>query len=149
MTWHPWTYEKPSNILRYEKAYGLKISQSIVYVKKYFKVFLCPRRYYTRTPSKSSHSISQNAMTILLKCISKECFLLIVNVNASLKFCWTLGGLSEGIQRTFGHLDTRETLEEHSSTRAFKALRHYSTQGTPALAHLGTWTLRALRHFGT
>ena len=31
--------KKPLNILRPNKAYGLKISQSIIYVKKYFYMF--------------------------------------------------------------------------------------------------------------
>ena len=31
--------KKPLNILRSNKAYGLKVSQSIVYVKKYFYMF--------------------------------------------------------------------------------------------------------------
>ena len=31
--------KKPLNILRSNKAYGLKISQSIIYVKKYFYMF--------------------------------------------------------------------------------------------------------------
>ena len=36
----------PANL---EKAYGLKISQNIIYVKEYFYVFLYPERYYTST----------------------------------------------------------------------------------------------------
>ena len=31
--------KKPLNILRSNKAYGLKVSQSIIYVKKYFCMF--------------------------------------------------------------------------------------------------------------
>ena len=31
--------KKPLNILRSNKAYGLKVSQSIIYVKKYFYMF--------------------------------------------------------------------------------------------------------------
>ena len=36
----------PANL---EKAYCLKISQNIIYVKEYFYVFLYPERYYTNT----------------------------------------------------------------------------------------------------
>ena len=31
--------KKPLNILRSNNAYGLKVSQSIIYVKKYFYMF--------------------------------------------------------------------------------------------------------------
>ena len=34
--------EKPSNILRSKKGYGLNISQSIIYVKEYCYVFSLP-----------------------------------------------------------------------------------------------------------
>ena len=44
------TLKNPSNNLRSKKAYGLKISQSIIYVTEYFLyVFLHPERYYTST----------------------------------------------------------------------------------------------------
>ena len=36
--WRP-SEKKPLNILRSNKAYGLKVSQSIIYVKKYFYMF--------------------------------------------------------------------------------------------------------------
>ena len=32
-------YKKPWNVLRSKKAYGLKISQSIIYVKEYLYMF--------------------------------------------------------------------------------------------------------------
>ena len=54
-------------------------------------------------------------MIICLKDISEKCFSFNVNVNASLKFFWAFGGLSEGIstlreylgiQRAFGDAST-------------------------------------------
>ena len=44
--------KKPSNILRSKKAYGLKISNSIIllyyYIIVFLYVFLDPEKYYTR-----------------------------------------------------------------------------------------------------
>ena len=48
-TWRPSTYNNPSGIIRTKKAYGLEISQSIIYVKQYFYVFLYIKIYYTST----------------------------------------------------------------------------------------------------
>ena len=39
------TEEKPSNILRSKKAYGLKISESIIYIKEYFYTFFSTLKY--------------------------------------------------------------------------------------------------------
>ena len=39
-TWRLSTWKKQSNVLRYKKAYGLKIAQSIIYVKEHFYVFI-------------------------------------------------------------------------------------------------------------
>ena len=38
--WATSSGKKPSNILRYKKAYGLKFAQSIIYVKEYFYMLL-------------------------------------------------------------------------------------------------------------
>ena len=47
-------------------------------------------------------------MIICLKEISGECFSFTGSVNATLKFLWALGGLSEGTQvlRHLGHSST-------------------------------------------
>ena len=46
-TWRPAAYQKLSNILRCKKVYGLKISETIIYVKEYFYIFCFhPERYY-------------------------------------------------------------------------------------------------------
>ena len=60
-------------------------------------------------------------MIICLKRISEECFLFNVNVTTSLKFLWTLEGLSEGNQGleysesiwALKHLVSRRAPEEH------------------------------------
>ena len=44
-TWRLSTEEKPSNILRSKKAYGLKISESIIYIKGYFYTFFSTLKY--------------------------------------------------------------------------------------------------------
>ena len=64
-------------------------------------------------------------MVICLKGISEECFSFNFNVNASLKFFWALGGLSEGTQ-ALGHLRTWAH-EAHSDTRVLKPFGHSST----------------------
>ena len=43
-TWRPSTQEKLSNVLRYKKAYGLQISQNIIYVKEYLYMFFSTLR---------------------------------------------------------------------------------------------------------
>ena len=41
-TWRPSTQEKPSSPLGSKKVYGLKISQSVIYVKEYIYMFSLP-----------------------------------------------------------------------------------------------------------
>ena len=76
-------------------------------------------------------------MIIYLKEISEECFSFNVNVNFSLKFLRTLGGLSEGTE-ALGHSE--------GTQRAFRHLRHSGNRAIRALRYLKTWALRALRH---
>ena len=87
--------EKPSNTLRSKKAYGVKMSQGIVYVTEYFYMFFSPLKDVIQTKSKTNSWISKSITIICLKRISEECFWLNVNVNARLKFLWRLGVFSE------------------------------------------------------
>ena len=48
----PSTWKKSSNILGSKKAYGLKISQSIIYVKKYFHMFFSTLKNIIQAQSK-------------------------------------------------------------------------------------------------
>ena len=48
----PSTWKKSSNILGSKKAYGLKISQSIIYVKKYFHMFFSTLKNIIEAQSK-------------------------------------------------------------------------------------------------
>ena len=66
------------------------------YVKEYFYMFYCTLKDIIQVQSETNHWISKNLMIICLKGISEECFSFNVNVNASLKFLWALGGLSQG-----------------------------------------------------
>ena len=47
--------EKTSNISRFKKAYGLKISRSIIYVKEYFNKFSSTLKYIIQAQSKTNH----------------------------------------------------------------------------------------------
>ena len=62
-------------------------------------------------------------MIICLKGVSKECFSFNVNVNASLRFLWAFGGLSESNQ-TVGHSEGTWTLGHSQGTQALGHLRH-------------------------
>ena len=46
--------EKPSNTLRSKKAYGVKMSQGIVYVTDYFYMFFSPLKDVIQTKSKTN-----------------------------------------------------------------------------------------------
>ena len=84
-------------------------------------------------------------MIVCFKCILEEYFWFSVNVNASLKFLWTLRRLSDGTQAIWHSGDTC-ALEHSEGTRgAIGYRRHSRTQSLRALGHLGTWALRALR----
>ena len=77
----------------------------------------------TQAQNKINIELAKTFMIVCLKHIWKECFLFNDNFNASLKFFWALGGLSEDAQ----------------------ALEH--SEGTCALGYLeGTWTLDHLGH---
>ena len=54
-TCHLSAKKKPLNILRSKEAYGLKISQSIVYIKKYFYVFYSTLKDIIQAQSKTNH----------------------------------------------------------------------------------------------
>ena len=47
--------EKPSNILRFKKACGLKISQSIIYVVDYFYMFFSTKKDIAQAQNKINH----------------------------------------------------------------------------------------------
>ena len=80
-------------------------------------------------------------MIIWLKNISQKYFSPNVNVNASLKFLWALGGISGairhlGTQRARGHSEyTRRALEAHSDTWDSQSLEHLGHSDTQALEH--------------
>ena len=108
--------EKPSNILRSKKGYGLNISQSITYVKEYCYVFSIPWKILY-----NNRWISQNLTIICLKRISEKCFLFNVNVNTSLKFLLStrrVAGGQSGTCALRGHLDTRRKLGHLGTRRA-------------------------------
>ena len=127
---------KPSNILRSKKVYGLKILQSIIYVKENFYNFFSTLRDTVQAQSKINHWIRKN-LIFSLKRISEKCFLFNFNVNTSLKLLWAIRGLSEsnqvlghseGTWAPRGHLDTRRAPGHSEGTqRALKALRYLST----------------------
>ena len=50
--------KKSSNILRSKKAYGRKISHSIIYVKEYFYMLFSTRKDIIQAQSKTNHWIS-------------------------------------------------------------------------------------------
>ena len=104
------TQKKPSNILRSKKAYDLKISQSIIYVKGYFYTFFSTLKSTIHKQSKANHRISQILMIICLKVISEKFFSFNVDVNnqptAPLSTGRALGGQS-CTQRALEHLGTR------------------------------------------
>ena len=77
------------------------------------------------------------AFNVSLKGISEVCFSFNVNVSTSLKFLWSLDGLSKGPQ-AFGHSEDTWTLGDSKGT-----------QGLKYLGHSCTWVLRALRYFRT
>ena len=52
-TWRPSTQEKPLSPLGSKKAYGLKISQSIIYVKEYIYMFFSTLKEIIQTQSKT------------------------------------------------------------------------------------------------
>ena len=115
--------KKLSNILRPNKAYGLKISQSIIYVRNIFICFSLPWKILYKDKERTNHWISRYLMIIFLVGVSDECFSFKVNVKASLKFLWALRGKLDTL-RTLGHLGNRMALEGHLDTRSLKALRH-------------------------
>ena len=47
--------KKPLNILRFKKAYDLKISKSVIYVKKYFYMFFSALKGLIETKNKTNH----------------------------------------------------------------------------------------------
>ena len=111
---------------------GLKISQSIIYVREYF----CFSRLWLFAQKTHFRGI-----------IFVQSY-----VNTRLKFLCALGGLSDGNQ-ALGHsegtyllgvhLDARRALEEHSPLKALEHLRHLG-MALKALGHPGTWTHEAL-----
>ena len=52
------TQEIPSNILRSERAYGLKIAKSIIYVKGYFYMIFSTLKDIIQAQIKKNHCIS-------------------------------------------------------------------------------------------
>ena len=80
--------KKPSNTLRLEKTYDLKIPQSII-IKECFATSFLPRNLFHKHKMKINRWISQNLLIICLKCISEERVLFNGNaniINVSLKF---------------------------------------------------------------
>ena len=47
--------EKPSNILRSKKVYGLKISQNIIYLKEYFCMLFSTLKDIMKAQNETNH----------------------------------------------------------------------------------------------
>ena len=96
----------------------VKISQ---YYKNIFKCFFSTLKDIIQSQNKANHWVSWNLIIICLKGISKECFLLSVNVNISLKSLQH----SEGSQRAIRHLEFQRALVHSECSQ--KALGHLGT----------------------
>ena len=96
----------------------VKISQ---YYRNIFKFFFSTLKDIIQSQNKTNHWISWNLIIICLKGISKECFLLSVNVNISLKSLQH----SEGSQRAIRHLEFQRALVHSECSQ--KALGHLGT----------------------
>ena len=120
-TWRLSTAKKPSNILRSKKAYGLKISESIIYIKGYFYTFFSTVKYI---------EVQSNKVIILAKTLRS------FNSKAfkSNVICSMLMSMSASTIP----LSARRALRGHSGTREPKAVRPFST--------LGTRSHKTLRH---
>ena len=132
-TWRLSTAKKPSNILRSKKAYGLKISESIIYIKGYFYTFFSTVKYI---------EVQSNKVIILAKTLrsfnskafkSNVICSMLMSMSASLRFLWVLEGLSEGT-RALGNLRQSDPL-------ALWALGHIRHSDTRARRHLGIQAL--------
>ena len=121
----------------------MKIFQSIIYVKEYFKLSFYPEKHYTSTKYNKLLNLGK-PYNFLLKGHFKGLF------SFNVKFLWALGQIlrhSEGAW-ALSHLYTR-TFGQLGGTRAFEQLRQSSTWVLRVLGHLSTWTHRAFRHLGT
>ena len=124
----------------------VKISQ---YYRNIFKCFFSTLKDIIQSQNKTNHWISWNLIIICLKGISKECFLLSVNMNISLKFLAALGGLSEGNQALGVSEGTCALRVLSKGTRALGYLRHSDTRILRVLGLLVTRALRALKYLDT
>ena len=148
-TWRPSTQKKPSNIVIFKKAYGIKTSPRIFYVKEYFYMFFSTLKDIMQAQSKTNPWIIQNIIIISLRAFQRNAFRSILMSMIA----WSLFEHLEGFRRALGeHSDNTWwtlCLLRHSGTRVLgtqgtqsleylntRALEQFDTQGTQALGHL-------------
>ena len=72
--WRPSTQKKPSNIVIFKKAYGIKTSPRIFYVKEYFYMFFSTLKDIMQAQSKTNPWIIQNIIIISLRAFQRNAF---------------------------------------------------------------------------
>ena len=77
-TWRPSTQKKATSSLKSKKPKGVKIPQSVIYVKEYFYLFFSTMEDVIQAQSKTHDWISWNFMIICLKHILETFFYLIL-----------------------------------------------------------------------
>ena len=96
------------------KTYGLKISQSIIYVKDCFYIFFSTPKDIAQIQNKITYWISWNLMTVWLKGIQRNVFRSLV--------------MPMPAQSSFEHWeDSSQTIRRLGTRRALEHLRHSST----------------------
>ena len=77
-TWRPSTQKNTTSSLKSKKPKGVKIPQSVIYVKEYFYLFFSTMEDIIQAQSKTHDWISWKFMIICLKHISETFFYLIL-----------------------------------------------------------------------
>ena len=143
--------KKPSNILRINKTYDLKIPQSIIYKGTFCYIFSTPKHIIPQAQNEKNRWTKD-----ILKSLRGHSNIQTLGENSG---TWALGRQSEGTRRALGHsegnwvlghLEDTRTLGGHSEgTRTLGGHSEGTWRALGHLRHLSTRTLRALRQLGT